>query len=484
MALGPSQRPPIALPDITVGIFIQSIALSAAYVVALGISRLDTHQLRLGLTYLFIAVGARTLAHFAQQLWTVRRGRATRLKWRATVPDQLWRGAHVTQWRTGSLLEAIERVSFLPTLGVLVGAVLTSLGGLIVLWINGGIWSLGITLALMAAAVPLYIKAGRQSEVSAARYRTIRQQLEHRQLEVLANITELRGVGALGFAGHEIAALSNEEHTVALGAIRVALRSSLITEFLSGVTIGLVAMIVGFGLLHGVTTLRPALAAVLLCAEIVGSLRRVGLEFHRVDDARDALNLLTASSKTPATHSSNLFDVTNVTTSATARPVSFVVEPGERLVVRGHSGAGKTTLLDTLIGWREPLAGTIERSDVPIGYVAPNQVILGGSLQEALGNDTQHAINLLERLGLSDVTEIGPNGSNVSSGQLIRLLIARALVHDAQVLILDDIAGLLDVDSRNNIERVLEEYPHIAVIEAASGEALTRHPTREVQMGS
>ena len=149
-----------------------------------------------------------------------------------------------------------------------------------------------ITVALLALAVPLYQRAGRRSEAMAKDYQDRRAMLEARQLEVLQHAPELRALGAVDYGANEIAAISDSEHTLAMRAIRVALESSLVTEFLSGVSIGLVAMVVGFGLLGGRISLVRALVAVLVTSELFVQVRRYGVEFHRRDDAQHALETL------------------------------------------------------------------------------------------------------------------------------------------------------------------------------------------------
>ena len=104
--------------------------------------------------------------------------------------------------------------------------------------------------------------------------------------------TELRALGAVELGANEIAAISDSEHAMAIRAIRVALESSLVTEFLSGVSIGLVAMVVGFALLGGRVSLEHALIAVLVTGEIFTHVRRYGVEFHRREDAERSRELL------------------------------------------------------------------------------------------------------------------------------------------------------------------------------------------------
>ena len=223
-----------------------------------------------------------------------------------------------------------------------------------------------ITVALLAGAVPLYRRAGRRSEATAIDYQRRRAVLESRQLEILHHTTELRALGAVDYGANEIAAISDSEHAIAMRAIRVALGSSLVTEFLSGVSIGLVAMVVGFDLLGGRISLQHALIAVLVTSEIFSHVRRYGVEFHRREDSQRSLEVLDHVDAS-MTSSVELLEASDLVTAANERPISFTLTRGQSLLVTGPSGAGKTTLLDTLVGWRDPRSGSVARADAGSG---------------------------------------------------------------------------------------------------------------------
>ena len=234
-----------------------------------------------------------------------------------------------------------------------------------------------ITVALLGIAVPLYQRAGRRSEAMAVQYQERRASLEARQLEVLQHAPELRALGAVTYGANEIAAISDSEHSLALRAIRVALESSLVTEFLSGVSIGLVAMVVGFGLLGGRISLLRALIAVLVTSELFSQVRRFGVEFHRRDDAQRARQLLESLALAPR-HLSNddLLVVEDLVTEAHDDRPSLRVRRGDRIIITGPSGVGKTTLLYTLLEWRSAKSGATQRSDDQGHYVSAESSLL------------------------------------------------------------------------------------------------------------
>ena len=119
-------------------------------------------------------------------------------------------------------------------------------------------------------------------------------------------------------------------------------------------------------------------------------------------------------------------------------PLDLRVTPGSRTLVSGPSGSGKTTLLQTLVGWRAPREGTLERRDAPVGFVSTETALVSGSLWEnlTLGQTVEapRVAELLERLGLTGprFTDLSSpvlaDGRGLSSGEVVRLALARVLV--------------------------------------------------------
>jgi ABC-type Mn2+/Zn2+ transport system ATPase subunit len=152
--------------------------------------------------------------------------------------------------------------------------------------------------------------------------------------------------------------------------------------------------------------------------------------------------------------------------------VTFDLAEGERISVLGPNGGGKSTLFRVLLGELEPYGGAIARPQ-RFGYVPQTErsrldypvtaldVALMGTLASRpwwlpLGKrERAHALDALGRVGLRDLA--GVQFGELSGGQRQRALVARALVQDAPVLLLDEPFGGVDVPSAEVLTALVDE---------------------------
>jgi len=158
------------------------------------------------------------------------------------------------------------------------------------------------------------------------------------------------------------------------------------------------------------------------------------------------------------------------------RDFNFDMEKGGRYLLKGPSGCGKTTVLNLLLRYYDATSGEIEIDGLPISEAGGMYGLMTVLRQEAvLFHDTlknnltmyrdipdDRLVGILEMLGLSKfgnadslggvVTE---NGSNLSGGEKKRICLARALLQDTDVLLIDEPLANLDDDTAGKIEDVL-----------------------------
>jgi ABC-type Mn2+/Zn2+ transport system ATPase subunit len=154
------------------------------------------------------------------------------------------------------------------------------------------------------------------------------------------------------------------------------------------------------------------------------------------------------------------------------REVAFSLERGQALCVLGPNGGGKTTLFRALLGELPPLSGSVRvegrpayvpqtertRLDFPVSAL---DVALMGSLSDgrwwlpARASQKAAALAALERVGLA--AEASTSFGELSGGQRQRVLLARALVQDEAVLLLDEPLGGVDPASAEAISFLFGE---------------------------
>lgn len=131
--------------------------------------------------------------------------------------------------------------------------------------------------------------------------------------------------------------------------------------------------------------------------------------------------------------------------------VSFVLQPGQAIILRGPNGAGKTTLLRTLAGLQPPLSGTITGAEDRIAYAAhsdglKSMLSVTENLRfwaEVFGTTgIEHALTSFQLNDLSDRL-----AGTLSAGQKRRLGLARLLVTGRPIWMLDEPTVSLDTDA-------------------------------------
>jgi ATP-binding cassette subfamily C protein CydD len=358
---------------------------------------------------------------------------------------------------------------------VLAGADLTS--ALIVL----------VTLPL----IPLFlVLAGLLAQARTQRQWDLLQRLGGHFLDVVEGLPTLAVFRRARAQVAEIRRATDEHRRATMATLRLAFLSGLVLELLATLATALVAVAVGVRLLRGGIPYETALLVLLLAPEAFGPIRRVGTEYHagqegsvaagRVLDLLDvapAGGRVAAVSPWPDGVAELALDGVSVTyperAAAALAGASLLLAPGERVALVGPSGAGKSTLFSVLLRFTAPEAGTVRWGgrDVLAGpavdwrervaWLPQQPHLLAGTVADnvRLGRPGAPAAELdavaaavgldavLARLPAGWDTAVGERGLRLSSGQRQRVALARLLLRDAPLLLLDEPTAHLDADS-------------------------------------
>src|SRR5215213_2538377 len=144
--------------------------------------------------------------------------------------------------------------------------------------------------------------------------------------------------------------------------------------------------------------------------------------------------------------------------------VDFEIRPGETVLLSGSSGIGKTTLVNLLLRFLEPTAGKVYvdgavASDLPLSYLRKHIALVSQDVflfSDSIRNNIRignlaasdeavteaarlaNALDFIEELPQGLDTQVGERGAKLSGGQRQRIAIARALIRNAPILILDE----------------------------------------------
>jgi ATP-binding cassette subfamily C protein CydD len=334
---------------------------------------------------------------------------------------------------------------------------------------------------------------------------------QFRSLSVLADqirtflqgLPVLRQVNAVSTARQTLASASDRFRIKTLAVLRMAFLSAAVLELFASLGIAVAAVYLGMGLLGYVPWARgtvpvplgSALFILLLIPEFYMALRRLGADYHARAQAMAA-----AASLMPLIHARGTVFQGGTKIWMPAGPpgihmkqvswqppgrnrilhaIDLDIAPGERVGLVGPSGSGKTSLLHLILGFDRPSDGQILVDGHPLDSLNPDRfrrqiAWLGqrpewfsGTVAQNLGLARPHAGEKKFRQALEAAgawafiaplpegihTALGEGGRGFSGGQLQRLALARALLQDAWLWVLDEPGAHLDPETAVTVRR-------------------------------
>jgi len=321
---------------------------------------------------------------------------------------------------------------------------------------------------------------------------------------VLSNhfLDSLKGLETLKYLGQsvkhvsKINKVSKRYREATVKTLRVAFLSSFALDFFTSLSIAFVAVGLGFRLIDGAMVLFPALTILLLAPEYFSPIKEVGSDFHATLDGQvamgdidkiiaedknsDMTDQVTSFAWTP----SSQITLKNINVghkdSLILKNINFSWQGTGMIGIIGESGAGKSTLINLLASFLSPTSGEfkIDEKDVHtmkddwlknIAYIPQHPYIFPASLAdnirfyapEATDEKVKQVIREIELEDfVNDLPEgmhqkIGEGGLTLSGGQEQRIAMARILLSNKPIILLDEPTAHLDIETEYDVKQVM-----------------------------
>jgi ABC-type multidrug transport system fused ATPase/permease subunit len=389
----------------------------------------------------------------------------------------------------------IQNFASSATLGIAVD-MFTILGMLVVMFCLN--WD--FTLIAVAVTPLLLLLASRFKKAVKKSTHEVRKQQSNIVAVVQQDLESIRVVTAFGRQELEQEALSVVSHAT----VEAALKARQIKALLSPIVTVIVACCIGFVLWRGsllilaggmtageLTVFLSYLASffkpVKDLASMNNSIAMTAVAVERIRTILDADSILPEKPEAAeqAIRGEIVFDHVAFAydeTSPVLRDVSFSVQPGQMIGVVGPTGGGKSTIMSLIPRFYDPSAGRVLVDGVDvrdyrlqalrdqIGYVLQETVLFRGSVRDNIAygraGATDEEIILAAKLANADEfisrmpngyqTFVGDRGDTLSGGQRQRIGIARAIIRNNPILILDEPTAALDSESEKLVIEALE----------------------------
>ncbi len=535
-AARPARRPLLAATLLQGAVTLTHLAQAALLALALaGLAHGDTGRLPWLLAAVLAVVGARAGLTVGQRRTATRAGARVRIALRDELLAHLGRlgPAHLNTARAGAvrttLVDGVEGVDayvsrYLPQLLVTLTVpplVLAALAATEPRVLLGLVPALLLALAGPRAWDRLLAARGKEHwdtyEGLGADY-----------LEALQGMPALRAAGAVGRTRARLEERSAALHRATVAKLRVSLVDTGITDLaIQGGTVA-AALLACWSAVTGSTTATGTYLVLLLASECFRPVRDLAREWHAgylgasAADGLAALRTAEPAVQDTGTASAHLrtppelrFHDVRFTYDGAPAPaldgVSFTAQAGRTTAIVGPSGAGKSTLLALLLRHHDPQEGRITldgRATTDYALDSLRQGIAVVSQETYLFHATIADNLRLARPGATDddltgaaraagihdeitalpdgyATLLGERGATLSGGQRQRLALARALLADAPVLVLDEATSSVDERREADIVRELASAASgRTVLVVAHRLAAVRHADRIVVLDS
>lgn len=371
-----------------------------------------------------------------------------------------------------------------------------------------------LIMLITAPFIPLfYIIFGLKTRDESKDQMTYLNQFSQRFLNIAKGLVTLKLFNRTEQTEKHIYDDSTQFRTLTMRILRSAFLSGLMLEFISMLGIGLVALEATLSLVvfHNID-FKTAAIAIILAPEFYNAIKDLGQAFHTGKQSEGASDVVFEFLEQPNYNNEFLLKYEeNQKPFIQLTDISFRYDDSDRLVLNdlnleifkgdqialvGPSGAGKSTLTHLIACVYQPTIGTISTNqrDLNIGILSQQPYIFSASIKENITmfkdieNNTIEEV--LDEVGLLDKVQsftkgintiIGEGGEMLSGGQMRRIELCRLLVMKPDLVIFDEPATGLDIQTEHMIQNVLfQHFKDTTMIVIAHRDNTIRHLQRRL----
>ncbi len=356
-------------------------------------------------------------------------------------------------------------------------------------------------LAIYPLIIFFMIILGLAAQAKADRQYAGYQRLSNHFVDTLRGLPTLKQLGLNRAYADNVYQVSEDYRKKTMATLTIAMTSTFALDFFTTLSIAIIAVFLGFGLMNGTIQLLPALIILTLAPDYFAPIRNFANDYHATLNGKNALtavldilqratpkdrDLLPLRDPVWEDQDTLTFDHVNVkygdSQQATLQDINFEIKGFQKVGIIGASGSGKSTLINTLGGFLSPQDGQITVRGIAVPhldqqawqrsfvYIPQAPYLFHASLRENITFYDPEASEVavqsaVAKAGLSDwvatlpaglETAIGEGSRGVSGGQAQRIALARAFLDDSRrVLLLDEPTAHLDIETEVGLKQTM-----------------------------